>query len=48
MFRVFAAGLLLIGLSLTSGSSFAQQTGCVSGNCVNGKGTYYHEGGSRY
>jgi hypothetical protein len=48
MFRVFAAGLLLLGLSLISGSSFAQQTGCVMGNCVNGKGTYHWANGNRY
>ena len=48
MFRVFVAGLLLIGLSLTSQSSFAQQTGCVMGNCQNGKGTRYLADGDRY
>ena len=40
MFRVFAATLILLGLSLTSESSFAQQTGCVVGDCKNGIGTY--------
>ena len=41
MVRVFASGLLFLGLSLISESSFAQQTGCVFGDCVNGKGTLY-------
>jgi hypothetical protein len=48
MVRVFASGLLFLGLSLISESSFAQQTGCVFGDCVNGKGTLYYSDGSRY
>ena len=43
MFRVFVSGFLLLGLSLISESSFAQQTGCVVDDCANRKRTYYDD-----
>jgi hypothetical protein len=48
MLRILVAVLFLLGLSLTSEFSFGQQFVCISGNCVNGKGTIYFSGGDRY
>lgn len=40
--------ILLLGLLIQGPISWAQETGCVSGNCINGKGYYLYSNGDKY
>ncbi|MDF1548761.1 MAG: caspase family protein [Bacteroidales bacterium] len=40
--------IILISFILIAGLSYSQHTGCISGNCINGYGTYVWNNGDRY